>query len=282
MLTLYREQVTATRDAKSDLDPREDELAWGERSAFGSRRGLPWWGAVLVALVPAAVGVLIDIERAKQLGFVFQGLYFLGCVAAVCLVQRRAIFGPMVQPPLILAITLPAVILATAAPSSGGLTSKALVVGTPLINGFPTMAVTTGITLLIGLIRVFTQRKPQEPEPSTARRTPRQSSGKSASGRPQAARKADGSGQSSAAGRTDGPKRTGTAGRGGAGREAASGRSAGGQAGRPAAGQPAAQNRQQSGARQPGRPAGEAPRRPAPPRRPEPPRRTGRGYDDDR
>jgi hypothetical protein len=38
--------------------------------------------------------------------------------------------------------------------------ATALAVGTPLINGFPTMAITTGFTLVIGTLRLITQRRP--------------------------------------------------------------------------------------------------------------------------
>ncbi|HSZ31454.1 MAG TPA: DUF6542 domain-containing protein [Pseudonocardiaceae bacterium] len=38
--------------------------------------------------------------------------------------------------------------------------ATALAVGTPLIDGFPTMAITTGFTLAIGIFRVITQRRP--------------------------------------------------------------------------------------------------------------------------
>jgi hypothetical protein len=38
--------------------------------------------------------------------------------------------------------------------------ATALAVGTPLINGFPTMAITTGLVLVIGAFRLVTQRRP--------------------------------------------------------------------------------------------------------------------------
>ncbi|MBW0011162.1 MAG: hypothetical protein JO063_13800, partial [Pseudonocardiales bacterium] len=45
-------------------------------------------------------------------------------------------------------------------PSGEGLVATALAVGTPLIDGFPTMAITTGCTLVIGLLRLIVQRRP--------------------------------------------------------------------------------------------------------------------------
>lgn len=227
---------------------------------------------MLLALGLAAIGVFIDLETAKRLGVIFQGVYFLGCVIAVCGVQRRAIFGPMVQPPLILAITVPTVVLVASGAPQGGLSSKALAVGTPLINGFPTMAVTTGITLLIGVVRLFTQRKPAQPAEPRRSRPAAAGPGNRPDPRQAAARRPS----------------------------AAGGRPAAGQA-RPARQQPREQQPRQAGdkqqsreqpPRQPGKQSGQPARRPgrsgrpAQQRRPEPPRaepprRDSFGFDDD-
>ena len=146
---------------------------WETSSALSTVRGVPWWAAVLLALAFTGLGVFVDLERINRLGLIFQGCYFAGCVLAVIWVQRRGLFGPMVQPPLILALAVPGVVLAASGGTSGdGLTAKALAVGTPLINGFPTMAITTGITVLIGLIRILRQRAPRPPvrvQPSARR-----------------------------------------------------------------------------------------------------------------
>lgn len=125
------------------------------------RSGVPWWAAVLCALGLAAAGAFVDIERLNRLGIVFQACYFLGCLLAVVMVQRKGLFGPMVQPPLILAVAVPGVVLAAGAhPPGGGMVATALAVGTPLIDGFPTMAITTGFTLAIGIFRLIVQRRP--------------------------------------------------------------------------------------------------------------------------
>jgi len=122
---------------------------------------VPWWAAALCALGLAAAGAFADIERLNRLGIVFQACYFLGCLLAVVVVQRKGLFGPMVQPPLILAVAVPGVILEVGSPpTDGGMVATALAVGTPLIDGFPTMAITTGFTLVIGIFRLITQRRP--------------------------------------------------------------------------------------------------------------------------
>src|SRR6266568_1280736 len=89
--------VTATSDRRRDPQVGFNVAGWGERSAFGSARGWPWWAAVL---------------------------------------------------------------LTKGVPTSSGTTSKLIALGVPLVTGFPTMAITTGATVLIGGIRFLVQRKP--------------------------------------------------------------------------------------------------------------------------
>lgn len=143
-----------------------------ERSIMAGVRGLSWWVAVLLATALTTLGVFIDLQRTRNLGVVFEILYFCGCVLAVCWVQRRGLFGPMVQPPLLLAAAVPLVVLASGSLPTGGLVTKLIAVGSPLLNGFPTMAVTIGVTLVVGSVRVRLQR-PSQSVRGRRLRTPR-------------------------------------------------------------------------------------------------------------
>ncbi|MGW5748668.1 DUF6542 domain-containing protein [Amycolatopsis sp. NPDC003861] len=156
--------MTAIRDRQSDPDADDVPVAWDERPVVGSRRGLPWWAAVLVGLGLAIVGALLGKPSQGSIPVVFTVCYIAGAVIAVCAVKRRGLFGPMVMPPLVLAVTVPGVILLTSGSQGDDMLSKALNIGTPLINGFPTMAITTGITLLIGFVRIFRERDPDAPK----------------------------------------------------------------------------------------------------------------------
>jgi hypothetical protein len=153
--------VTATRDRRSDAE-QDAELAWDERSIFGKSRGLPWWGAVLLAFALAAIAAAFDMQRQDSLGKVYQGAYIVGCVAAICLVRRRSLFGPMVQPPLVFAATAIAAVLLLA-PSTGGdggFKTLIFTVALPLTSNFPTMAATTAACAAIGVFRLWRERDP--------------------------------------------------------------------------------------------------------------------------
>lgn len=156
--------MTAIRDRQSDPDADDVPVPWDERPVVGSRRGLPWWAAVLVGLGLAVVGALIGKPSQNSIPVIFTACYIAGAVIAVCAVRRRGIFGPMVMPPLVLAVTVPGVILLTSGSEGDDMLSKVLSIGTPLINGFPIMAITTGITLLIGIVRIFRERDPDAPK----------------------------------------------------------------------------------------------------------------------
>ncbi|HEY3259536.1 MAG TPA: DUF6542 domain-containing protein [Pseudonocardiaceae bacterium] len=178
------------RDEVLSNDP---PASWQDGSALSSVRGIPWWAAVLLALAFTGIGVFADLERINRLGIIFQGCYFAGCLLAVMWVQRRGLFGPMVQPPLILALAVPGVVLASGGGVGDSLTAKALAVGTPLINGFPTMAITTGVTVLIGFVRIARQHPPRQARVAASRSAAsRSAAGRSAAGRSTAARRRHG------------------------------------------------------------------------------------------
>ncbi|MGM1063788.1 DUF6542 domain-containing protein [Saccharothrix sp. Mg75] len=171
--------TAATRDdSRSDPedDDFEDVVRWNDRAMFGSFRGLPWWAAVAIAFVVAIIGAYVDLSSsAGTVGWAFAGAFFAGCVGAVVFVERRSMFGPVVQPPLVLAIVVPLLVVFTSGLPSGGLASVGLGLGKPLIDGFPAMAVTTAVTVLLGIYRVSTQKDPNrltKDEKREARRSP--------------------------------------------------------------------------------------------------------------
>lgn len=144
----------------------------GEQSVLADRRGLPWWGAVLLAFAMTGLGIVIDVVRVDTLTQLFLIFYAVGCVAAVLAVAHRHLFTAVVQPPLVLAITVPVVVRALGGGSTGGLRNAALELVLPLVNGFPTMALTSVATVVLGLLRLRLQRPGPSPAPAAQRDTP--------------------------------------------------------------------------------------------------------------
>jgi hypothetical protein len=173
--------VTATRDRRSD--PEIDAgLAWDDRPIIGQFRGLPWWAAVLLAFGVTAIAAFVDMQQQDNtLGKIYQGAFAVGCVGAVCFVRRRSLFGPMVQPPLVFAITaIGAVSLLSETSSSGGLKGLVISVALPLTSNFPTMGITTAVVVGIGLFRWWRERDPNpdvRPNKSAPERAPRGTGG---------------------------------------------------------------------------------------------------------
>ena len=136
----------------------------GERSLLASVLGIPPLAAVGLAFGFTALGVFVDLQRIGTVGAVFGVLYFSGCVLAMTWVRRRSLFAPLVQPPLLLAVAVPAIALLGDGAGTGDASQTLLVIGAPLVNSFPTMAVTTAVVLTLGVVRLVVQREKQGPD----------------------------------------------------------------------------------------------------------------------
>lgn len=158
------------RSAAFDDDVEDYDLVpWNYRAIFGEFKGIPWWAAILCALVPAFIGAFIDVNSSKTVGWTFIAVFFIGALAGILLVQRRSLFAPMVQPPLILAATVPTLVLLTGGVAKGGLSAMALGLGKPLIDSFPVMALTTAVTVAVGILRIVLQKDPNRPSKDEVR-----------------------------------------------------------------------------------------------------------------
>ncbi|WP_197717822.1 DUF6542 domain-containing protein [Mycobacterium basiliense] len=124
------------------------------RSIIPRIPGLPWWGAVLLATTVTAVGYLFDAGH-KDLTHVFAGFYIAGCVAAVLAVRQAGVFTAVIQPPLILFVTVPGAYWLFHGGKIGKFKDLLINCGYPLIERFPLMLGTAGAVLLIGLIRWY-------------------------------------------------------------------------------------------------------------------------------
>ncbi|RAS63842.1 hypothetical protein C8D87_106244 [Lentzea atacamensis] len=163
--------VSDVRDRSAAFDDVEDYEAvpWNYKAIFGSFKGIPWWAAILCALVPAFIGAFIDISSSKTVGWTFNAVFFVGALVAILLVQRRSLFAPMVQPPLVLAATVPLLVMLTGGVQKGGLAAMAIGLAKPLVDSFPVMAVTTAVTVTLGIIRIVIQKDPNQPSKDEVR-----------------------------------------------------------------------------------------------------------------
>jgi len=124
---------------------------------------------VAIGFGVTAIAAVIDMQIWDTLGLLYQIAYVVGCVAAVCLVRRRSLFGPIVQPPLVFALTAVVAVLALGEGAGNGFRQRILSVALSLTSNFPTMAIATGVTVAIGLYRLWKERDPNPPVRATKR-----------------------------------------------------------------------------------------------------------------
>ncbi|HEX2286914.1 MAG TPA: DUF6542 domain-containing protein [Mycobacterium sp.] len=126
------------------------------RSAHPNVPGIPWWGAVLLAVTATAMGFAYDAGSGdKELSLVFAAAYVIGCVAAVLAVRQSGIFSSVIQPPLILFVSVPAAYFLFQGAEIGSVKDTLINCGYPLIERFPLMFFTSAGVLLIGMARWY-------------------------------------------------------------------------------------------------------------------------------
>ncbi len=117
---------------------------------------MPWWAAVLIALLGTAIGFALDAGSGnRELSGGFAAFYMIGCVAAVLAVRQEAIFTAVVQPPLILFAAVPGAYFLFHHSEINGIKDILINCGYPLIERFLLMFTTSVIVLLIGMARWY-------------------------------------------------------------------------------------------------------------------------------
>lgn len=126
------------------------------RSALPNIPGVPWWGAVLLAATFTAIGFAFDAGSGnKELSFVFAASYFVGCVVAVLAVRHAGIFTAVIQPPLLLFVSVPAAYFLFTGGQGTALKDTLINCAYPLIERFPLMFFTSAAVLLTGMGRWY-------------------------------------------------------------------------------------------------------------------------------
>ncbi len=141
-----------------------------QQSVLPTVRGVPWWGAVLIAGVPTVLGAVIDASGQNELVTTFRVLYFFGCVAAVLLVRRRSLFTAITQPPLIAFGVAVIALYLLKSNSETDLKNVIINVLLPIAKLFPLMAWTFLVVLLLGAGRWFLTRTVAADTPARSER----------------------------------------------------------------------------------------------------------------
>ncbi|MGV0793319.1 DUF6542 domain-containing protein [Mycolicibacterium sp. XJ1819] len=146
-----------------------------QRSAHPNVPGVAWWGAVLIAATFTAIGFAFDAGAGnKELSFVFAATYVLGCVGAVLAVRQSGIFTAVIQPPLLLFVSVPTAYFLFAGAKITSIRDTVINCGYPLIERFPLMFFTSAFVLFLGLIRWYQAAAARRAAPRSAGREARQ------------------------------------------------------------------------------------------------------------
>lgn len=111
---------------------------------------------MVLAFTTTAVGFAFDAgSGSRELGGVFSACYVLGCLLAVLAVRQSGIFTAVIQPPLLLFVTVPGAYFLFHGSEIAGLKDLAINCGYPLIERFPLMFFTSAAVLLVGMGRWY-------------------------------------------------------------------------------------------------------------------------------
>ena len=127
-------------------------MAAEHRSIFPTLPGVPSWGAVLIAITFTAFDAG---SGGQELTVVFASAYVVGCIAAVLAVRQSGVFTAVIQPPLILFVSVPGAYFLFHNGTMDGTKEFLINCGYPLIERFPLMFFTSAVVLLIGMLRWY-------------------------------------------------------------------------------------------------------------------------------
>lgn len=131
--------------------PPRRSLQPADSSVLLTVRGVPSWGAILIALLVGTVGMLAGHSNGQYtVGWVFGAIFTVGIMLATLAVRRGSLFTAMVQPPIVLTV----LVLGTFRLFGG---QGTIFSASKIVTSFPIMAVATGVALLLGLVRIIAQ-----------------------------------------------------------------------------------------------------------------------------
>lgn len=122
-----------------------------------AERGLPSWLALVVLLVIAGIGGIIDMLSGTQVRGGFNVGIVLASVVAILVVRRSGMFPIVIAPPIVYSVASGAMVYLR----SGGLSDhKALydAAANWLVYGFPAIACATAAVLIVAGVRMIIRR----------------------------------------------------------------------------------------------------------------------------
>ncbi|MDP9094413.1 MAG: hypothetical protein M3N95_16125 [Actinomycetota bacterium] len=128
-----------------------------EPSAPPAERGLPGWGALIVLVVIAGVGAVIDVLSGSQSRGGFNYGIVGASVVAILTVRRSAMFPVVIAPPIVYSAVSGGILYIR----SGGLHNHKVLFDAAanwLVYGFPAIAAATAAVLIIAGIRLIVHR----------------------------------------------------------------------------------------------------------------------------
>ncbi|MGY1637950.1 DUF6542 domain-containing protein [Geodermatophilus sp. SYSU D00742] len=148
-----QDEYDARRRTPRPAEPRAAGRAAGGRVADEPERGsrLRGWMAAVAVFVVTLAGATADSYLGAGLGIITLGTLTVAAALGTLLVRRRDLTTMVVAPPLVF---IAAAVASNAIVASVNLAGLA----TLLIRGFPTMAVATGVALVLALIRWAARR----------------------------------------------------------------------------------------------------------------------------
>lgn len=139
------------------LDPRPWARARDRARVKERERGLPGWAALLVLLVIAGIGGVVDTLSGTQIRGGFNIGIVIASIVAILVVRRSAMFPIVIAPPIVYSAASGAMIYVR----SGGLDNRSVIYDAAanwLVYGFPAIAGATAAVLIIAGVRLISRR----------------------------------------------------------------------------------------------------------------------------
>lgn len=129
----------------------------GPERAAPVERGLPGWGALIVLVVIAGIGGVIDTMSGAQARGGFNYGVVIASVVAILVVRRSGMFPVVIAPPIVYSLASGGMLYVR----SGGLHDKRVLfdgAANWLVYGFPAIASASAAVLIIAGIRMIVRR----------------------------------------------------------------------------------------------------------------------------